>query len=136
MQGPRRGGATAGAPAPATGPALAEAWPPTIELADVRGMVEVREHDGAPWKRAVPQMVLRRGATIRTGADGLALLSAPERRQQVTVRRFSQVRFEIDGPKRVRGMFQMGDPDLRMEEAGREEEGWFRGPKSTLGVRG
>ena len=129
---------------PATGPA---AGPPAIRIRRVEGnSVEVRLTEGGLWQPAREGMTLRLGSGLRTGPDGVAMIEiAPvpvnfqAKEGQIVVDRMSLLRirdlndFELKG--RARYKLDPISP-VRLEDEGREHGGAFRGPNSTLAVRG
>jgi hypothetical protein len=134
--------------APATAPAAEPTTSPTttpagesliVVVAEVRGLVRVRNSPGEPWQKAVVGMQLGEGAEFQTGPksacvctigndqtivlDRLGVVSVAE-----AVRRGGTVRTDL--------LMKYGRTEYEIQAAGAKHDATIRSPSSTLAVRG
>ena len=124
------------APAPATLPAQGQM---RVTITGVEGMVQVREADDQPWRKAVVGMAVTEGAEFRTGPrSAVRCLIPPD--QTITLDRLGVIKLMQalrDGNVvRTRVGMPYGRTRYDIEEAGVEHQAELVSPSSTLAVRG
>jgi hypothetical protein len=124
------------AAATAPGPAV-EAM--VINVVEVKGLVQVREGEGKPWKPAKVGMVLDQGAEFRTGPRSSVTCQIPPD-QTLVLDRLGTVKIDeaIRSGKKIKTdvVMKYGRTKYDIETAGAEHESTIRSPGSTLAVRG
>jgi hypothetical protein len=136
------GAAAATAPA-ATGPAATGPAEPgqslTVKVAEVRGLVRVRNAPDQPWQKAVVGMELGEGAEFQTGPKSVCVCTI-ENDQTIVLDRLGVVSV-AEAVKRgdsVRTdlLMKYGRTEYEIEAAGAKHDATIRSPSSTLAVRG
>ncbi len=127
-------------PAPAaqsTQPAGTEELKATITA--VQGLVQVRESDDKPWKKAEVGMVVAQDAEFRTGPKSAVQFTLPPD-QTVTLDRLGTVKLlqavKQNGKIITNLGMKYGRTRYDIEAAGQEHESTISSPSSTLAVRG
>jgi len=124
--------------APATAPAAPEGQQ-TATVVQVRGLVEVRDDDAHPWRRAEVGMTLPVGAECRTGPRSSITMTIPPE-QVITLDRLGTVKIleALRGQNRLKTELGMKYGRLRysIEAAGVEHETMIRSPSNALAIRG
>jgi hypothetical protein len=142
-------GAAFAAPAPATAPTTGPATAPAVAggavesmrvvVAEVTGLVQVRENETAKWQKAVVGMELGENAEFRTGPRSTVTCKIPPDQTFIidrlgvmkvaeAVRSGNQVRTDL--------IMKYGRTQYAIEAAGAQHESTIRSPSSTLAVRG
>ena len=111
----------------------------TATVASVSGIVEVRDDENAPWRRAAQSMVVPVGGECRTGPKSSITLTMPGE-QQITLDRLGVVKIlealKTDTKLKTDLGMKYGRVRYRIEGAGLEHESTIRSPSSALAVRG
>ncbi len=130
--------ADAPASAPATAPNGA-VQQMKIVVAEVKGLVQVRVAENAPWKAAKEGMELDEGAEFRTGPRSSVTCQIPPD-QTLTLDRLGTVKIAeaIKSGNKIKTdmVMKYGRTHYDIEAAGAEHESTIRSPSSTLAVRG
>ncbi len=124
-------------PAAATSQTSAEQLQATIT--GVQGLVQVRETEDKPWKKAEVGMVLGKDAEFRTGPKSAVQFTMPPD-QTVTLDRLGTVKLlqavKTNGKIITNLGMKYGRTRYDIEAAGQEHESTISSPSSTLAVRG
>ena len=124
--------------APTTTPAVANGAM-KVYVTDVTGMVQVRDTDAQPWRKAQAQMVVTQGSEFRTGPHSSVTCVIPPD-QTFTLDRLGTVRVEEaakNGNKITTDLImKYRRTRYDIEAAGLEHEASIISPSSTLAVRG
>ncbi len=127
----------ADAPAGATSRSSGEQLKATIT--GVQGLVQVREAEDQPWKKAEVGMVLGQDAEFRTGPKSAVQFTMPPD-QTVTLDRLGTVKLlqavKTNGKIITNLGMKYGRTRYDIEAAGQEHESTISSPSSTLAVRG
>jgi hypothetical protein len=128
--------------------ALANAQPATTQtereplkatITGVEGMVQVRDNETAPWRKATVDMVLNEDAEFRTGPKSAVRFTIPPN-QTVTLDRLGTVKLltvaREGGKIKTNLGMKYGRTRYDIEAAGQEHESSISSPSSTLAVRG
>jgi hypothetical protein len=130
--------ATALGDAPTTTPAAADGAM-KVYVTEVTGMVQVRDTDAQPWRKAETKMVVTQGSEFRTGPHSSVTCVIPPD-QTFTLDRLGTVRVEEaakNGNKITTDLImKYGRTRYDIEAAGLEHEASIISPSSTLAVRG
>ena len=133
-------------PAEADATAAAEATPNPqgtayeIVITDVRGLVQVRPDDQAPWAVAQAGQAVPIGGEFRTGPRS-SVSFAIGSEQAVTLERLGVVKIlqaiqGADGKARTEVGMKYGRSVMQVEEGGLEHESTIRTPSAVLAIRG
>jgi hypothetical protein len=131
--------------APTTGPAAAPAGAAggvesmRVVIAEVTGLVQVRENETAKWQKAAVGMELGENAEFRTGPRSSVTCKIPPDQTFIidrlgvmkvaeAARQGNQVRTDL--------IMKYGRTQYAIEAAGAQHESTIRSPSSTLAVRG
>lgn len=138
---------TQAADAPASAPAGAAPAATTsqtnetlqVTIAEVKGLVQVRAGDSAPWQTAKVGMVVDEGAEFRTGPRSSVRCTIPPD-QSFTLDRLGTVKvltaLQQGGKLKTEMVMKYGRTKYSVEAAGLEHEGSISSPTGTLAVRG
>ncbi len=123
---------------PATAPTTRQNEHLSATITAVKGLVEVRDNDEQPWRKATVGMVVGIGAEFRTGPrSGVVFRIPPD--QVVTVDRLGVVKIlEAMRGKTIHTDLGMkyGRVKYETEAAGLEHESTIRSPSNALAIRG
>jgi hypothetical protein len=122
--------------------AAAEPFPPSMvaTVTAVKGIVQVRDNEDAPWQIAKPGMTMPIGGEVRTTPRATVSFALPHE-QIVTVDRLTTMKL-LDAVDTSGGGFhtdlgmKYGRISYDVEAAGLEHEAVIRSPSSALAVRG
>ncbi len=110
-----------------------------VYITEVTGMVQVRDTDTQPWRKAEVKMMVTQGAEFRTGPHSSVTCVIPPD-QTFTLDRLGTVRVEEaakHGDKITTDLImKYGRTRYDIEAAGLEHEASIVSPSSTLAVRG
>lgn len=110
-----------------------------IVVAEVKGLVQVRASEDAPWQVAKVGMELNEGAEFRTGPRSSVTCEIPPD-QTLTLDRLGTVKIAeaIKSGNKIKTdmIMKYGRTSYDIETAGAEHESTIRSPSSTLAVRG
>ncbi|MDB5331446.1 MAG: hypothetical protein JWP03_2597 [Phycisphaerales bacterium] len=124
---------------PASAPAVAGVQQMKIVVAEVKGLVQVRTAENAPWQIAKAGMELDQGAEFRTGPRSSVTCQIPPD-QTLVLDRLGTVKIAeaIRTGNKVKTdmVMKYGRTRYDIEVAGAEHESTIRSPSSTLAVRG
>ncbi|MDB5292926.1 MAG: hypothetical protein JWL69_4167 [Phycisphaerales bacterium] len=127
------------ASAPASAPVVAGVQQMKIIVAEVKGLVQVRTAEDAPWQAAKAGMELDQGAEFRTGPRSSVVCQIPPD-QTMVLDRLGTVKIAeaIRTGNKVKTdmIMKYGRTRYDIETAGAEHESTIRSPSSTLAVRG
>lgn len=129
---------SAASAAPATAPATPDGQQ-RATVVKVTGLVEVRDDETQPWRKAEAGMVLPVGTECRTGPRSSITLTIPPE-QVITLDRLGSVKIleAMRGQNKLRTDLGMRYGRLRysIEAAGLEHETTIRSPSNALAIRG
>ncbi len=110
-----------------------------VTITGLRGIVQVREGDDAPWQRAEAGMVVGIGAEFRTGPRSVVQFRLG-RDHEVTLDRLGVIKVldavVADGKVKTDVGLKYGRTQYKVAESGVEHDSVIRSPASTLVVRG
>jgi len=113
--------------------------PLTVSITGVEGLVQVRESDDQPWRKAAVGMVVGQGAEFRTGPRSAVRCFIPPD-QTITLDRLGVIKLMTVLRERGVTTTRVGMPYGRtrydIEEAGVEHRSELVTPSSTLSIRG
>lgn len=108
-------------------------------ITGVEGMVQVRDHEDAPWRKAEVGMVVKEDGEFRTGPKSAVRFEIPPS-QVVTLDRLGTVKLltvaKEGGKIKTNLGMKYGRTRYDIEAAGQEHESTISSPSSTLAVRG
>lgn len=128
----------------ATGPSAGPATEPSsqqleVVVADVRGIVRVRESADKPWQKAAIGMRVGPGAEFQTGPRSVCVCTI-ENDQTIVLDRLGVCTIEeaIKRGNEVKTdlLMKYGRTEYEIESAGAKHDSTIRSPSSTLAVRG
>ena len=132
------------ATAPAVEPTTSPATPPageslSVVVAEVRGLVRVRNSPSEPWQKAAVGMQLGEGAEFQTGPKS-ACVCTIEDNQTIVLDRLGVVSVaeavRRGGTVRTDLLMKYGRTEYEIQAAGAKHDATIRSPSSTLAVRG
>lgn len=110
-----------------------------VVVADVRGLVRVRESSDKPWQKATVGMKLGEGAEFQTGPKSACVCTiAPD--QTIVLDRLGVISVaeavKRGGTTRTDLLMKYGRTEYEIEAVGAKHDATIRSPSSTLAVRG
>lgn len=110
-----------------------------VKVTGVEGLVQVREAEDQPWKKATEGMEVGEDAEFRTGPKSAVRFTIPPD-QTITLDRLGTVKvlraIEQNGKITTNLGMKYGRTRYDIEAAGREHEASIASPSSTLAIRG
>lgn len=108
-------------------------------ITGVEGLVQVRDAEGQPWRKATVGMVVTEDAEFRTGPKSAVRFTIPPD-QTITLDRLGTVKLlqavKQNGKIITNLGMKYGRTRYDIEAAGQEHESTIKSPSSTLAVRG